>query len=281
MRLVTISDLTTYAGYWHMFLPHVAYLKDLHRYYRSIDRGGRDINVHISGDDDRPPGLHASELCSCLRMAYYSLVATPKVPTAAYNMKMRFDLGSCVHALTQSDFHKACELTGGRITFEDEVRINSDTSPIAREYDIQSSADGVFTYWDEQGQPYLRVGLEIKTMSGPEFDKVKEVQDKHLAQTSVYMRCLDLPLMYYYYYNKSNSNDVPARAPWVVPYDQRIWAAQEARAKQTHEHRRLNVLPDREEGMHCTWCPYAYTCAPAYGRLGKSLTIAQAPRRFK
>lgn len=273
MRLLTIDDLTAPGNDWKPLLNHVAALQTVFEGYKAKSRTARRIKVYMTGDEDRAPGLHASELNGCLRQAAYSLTGMKKKADAANtntNMLMRFELGSAVHAVLQDDFQRMCADTNGRLLFDDEVRIDRDTSPLAAQYDFSSSTDGIFTFFDEQDNPYLRVGLEIKTMSKDEFDKANKPKEQHVMQGTMYQKLLDVPLMWFLYYNKSNSNYTPPLAPWVVPFDKNIWSRLESRASQVHTLVRENSLPDREEGMQCSWCPYAWTCEPARNRIASA-----------
>jgi len=284
VRLLTIDDLYAPDNDWKPLLDHVAWLQTLFEAYKAKIRTRRTVKVFIGGDEDRAPGLHASELCGCLRQATYSLLGEHKKSSdegTNTNMLMRFDMGHGVHALTQDDFQRMCMNAEGRLTFEDEARINEGTHDLAAKYKVASSTDGIFTFYDERDNPYLRVGLEIKSMSKDEFEKANKPQEKHVLQGTLYQKMLDLPLMWYYYYNKSNSNYTPPRAPWVVPFDKNMWNRLESRAQQSHAAAAQGLLPDREEGMPCTWCPYAWKCEPSYLRLAARRNAPKVkPRRL-
>lgn len=267
MRLLTIDDLADPSNDWRPLLDHVSMLRSVYDTYKKSNRRRRVVEVCMTGDEDRPPGLHASELNTCLRQAAYSLNGTKKsadTKNVNVNMLMRFDVGSAVHAILQDDFHRMCMDTNGRLTFSDEVRIDRSTHPLAAEYDVASSTDGIFTFYDESYRPYLRIGIEIKTMSAKEFDKITEPKSEHVMQATLYQKMLDVPLMWFVYYNKSNSNITMSSMPWVLPFNKNIWNRIESRMQQVHTLVGQDTLPDREEGMHCTWCPYARTCEPAY-----------------
>ena len=219
------------------------------------------------GDDHRAPGVHASELNTCQRMVFYTLNSTKKVKRVPKDMKKRFLVGHAIHAMLQSQFHKMVEDKGGFITFEDEVKTGSTT--LGTYLNIQSSCDGVFTIHErrEDGTtaPIMRIGLEIKTEAPDSYASLKAPRPKHIEQAHVYMACLDLPVMWFLYWNKGNQNITPMRYPWLVSFDEAIWAKLKERAENSLIAAEDNVAPDREEGGHCSWCPYAYTCKPATG----------------
>ena len=279
-KLLTIEDLYNPSNDWKPLLEHITWLGTALEQWTELDTGfGRTIPVYLGDDTKRSPGLHASELNTCIRQATYSLRGDERNPGKIdANMRMRFRLGTMMHASLQDDFEHLCAQTLGRVSFEDEVRISKEMGGVAAQYDYASSCDGVFTFCDDCGQPYLRLGLEIKTMSAGEYDKAKAPKPEHVQQATLYQKCLDLPLVWYLYYNKSNSNWTRPSAPWVVPFAKDSWSILEARSIQVHQHVAVGTLPDREEGMPCTWCPFSDSCGPAFTKLRSRYT--GPPRRF-
>jgi hypothetical protein len=281
VRLLTIDDLTAPDNDWKPLLDHVAALQAIWDKYKATYHGDRHFPIHIGGDGHRAPGIHASEICGCLRQATYSLIGTENnadTDNANINMQKRFDIGHMVHALIQDDFQRMCMLTDGRIVFTDEARITSKTSDVAAKFQVSSSTDGIFVFYDEHDNPYLRVALEIKSMSGPEFEKANKPKEPHVMQGTLYQKCFDVPLIWFLYYNKSNSNNTPPLTPWIVPFDRGTWNRLESRMVQAHDFARQGTLPDREEGMPCSWCSYAKTCEPSYNRMAAARQ-APAPTR--
>ncbi len=259
---MTIADLQ-HDG-WQSLLPNVAWLGDLYEEYKKHDTTRRTVSVHLGGDEDRPGGVHASEISGCTRRLVYSILNTEKKNNATQadtNMRRRMQLGTLVHAITQDDFDRMCWMSDGAVEFKHELTIRPDLQELARQYDINSSCDGAFTYFANH-QPYLRVGLEIKTKSDPEYQKLKKPDDEHIEQAHVYMKALDLPLMWFFYYNKSNSNWTPPKPPYLVAFDHRVWDRLENKIQHSHKLASSKTLPERQEGMPCRWCPFSWTCMP-------------------
>jgi hypothetical protein len=281
-RLLTIDDLHDPSNDWKPLLEHVAWLGTAYEQWKVRDKGGRDVLVHFGDNTRRSPGLHASELNTCIRQAVYSLREEKrKGSNPDLNMQQRFDLGTMMHALWQAEFEEVCVSTMGRVSFEDEVGISPEMGGLAQQYEFASHCDGVFTFCDDAGNPYLRLGLEIKTMSADEFDKATKPKDQHIQQATLYQRLLDLPLVWYLCYNKSNSNWTRPAAPWIVPFDNNEWRKLEDRARQAHLHRAAGTLPDREEGMPCKWCAFSDLCNPTILKLHSTWKRSSPPRRFK
>jgi hypothetical protein len=118
------------------------------------------------------------------------------------------------------------------------------------------------------------VGLEIKTESEKQFEKLREPRDYHKEQTTLYMAALNLPLMWLFYYNKSNSNITSSFPPYLFQFDRKLWDTLEMRFAKAHGMAAQNQLPARTEGMPCRWCAFSYTCQP-------SLLKGQQPKRTK
>jgi hypothetical protein len=240
-----------------------------------------DEFVAFDQDDvhERPPGIHASELYPCLRKPVYSLMNTPKKNNVSKFWKQRFKVGSAIHEMLQRDFHKMAkqdainaaktfaatiaEKMGCRLEFEDEVAVSPTHQEIAAFYKLYSHCDGIFSFFDlETDECVLRVGLEAKSKSLPEYDKLKVPEDQHIRQGHIYMACLDLPLIWFLYMNKSNQNNTDSKAPWLMVWQPEIWTEVEARCRTALALAEKKELPPREETVICQFCPWAYTCQP-------------------
>lgn len=242
MKLISIADLTT-----HNFTPPFDLVAQYHAY----------LSQPESEDDGRAPGIHASEIATCVRQSYYSLIATKKVKLIDPEMKKRFEVGKALHTMLQTQFHEMTE-KDPTLSYASEVTMEGTT--LAKDYEIQSSCDGVFTYDD--GKVSMRMGLEIKTEAPDSYAKLNSPRPKHIIQAHLYMACLDLPQMWFAYWNKGNQNITPMKPPWLINFDRNVWMSLEHRIHQVLEARDKQELPDREEGYHCSWCPYSHTCHP-------------------
>jgi len=266
MRLTTIADLNQAQEVKAPLIERAMLLGGWYKELKLSDNESYGYKIDIGAGRERLPGIHASEISNCLRLLVYSLQGTERrdaaAATADSNMQMRFDIGNAVHGMLQCDFHRMCDRTNGAITFEDEVRISPALGGEAEKWNMHSSCDGVFTFWHD-GAAYLRVGLEIKTKSGPMYDKLKKPDKDHAEQTCLYQKALDLPLMWIFYYNKSNSNWTNAVTPYLYQFDTRLWdTALEPRFLAAHQMAAAGQLPPTQEGRHCRWCPFAWTCNP-------------------
>jgi len=213
--------------------------------------------------DKRDAGVHASEISKCHRQAVYTMIGEEKRGHTPVMWKRRFDLGHAVHDMLQRQFKDmANESPDIYMSFEAEVRIDSSTSAIAKELDIVSSCDGVFTFHTE-GKP-IRVGLEIKTISNDGFKILSGPQPDHIEQGHVYMACLGLSHMWFLYYNKNSQVITNSKGAYLVDFDEKLWDRIYKRILSFHEHKRKKTLPIKMDGSHCEFCKYSWVCEPPY-----------------
>lgn len=259
-----------------VYFDHVANDQDQSYWYK----------VEVFGGKERSPGIHASEISKCLRQPVYSLLGAQRkadAEVADVNMLMRFRLGTAIHAMVQNDWHRIADKSEGRLHFADEVTIKPALGGISQYWGLHSSCDGVITFLYE-GQPYLRVGVEIKSESDKQFEKRRQPQDDHMEQTTLYMAALDLPLMWVFYYNKSNSNITSSYPPYLYQFNRRLWEdTLQPRFRQMHDFAARQELPERTEGMYCKWCPYSWACQPPSlkPQAAKKVVLTQAMRRTR
>lgn len=243
-------------------------------YLRQV--GGRFENWCRSdmarGDDShRPPGIHASEISSCMRQAAYTMLSTEKKGAFAVRDPLfwwrKFEAGKALHAQIQGQMHRWGRAEKYLVDFQDEVPITPYTSQTAAQYNIHSSCDGIFTFREVQSDGTLadvaRLGLEIKSASYLEFPKITQPKPEHVRQAHLYMACLDLPACWLMYYNKGNENITETRGRFLVVFDWAAWGELEFRIHSVHESVNSGGLPEKEEGSHCQFCKYAWVCRPA------------------
>jgi CRISPR/Cas system-associated exonuclease Cas4 (RecB family) len=269
MPLASIADLNRPLEEIAPFIDQAKELSSIYDDFVVLEQDGQD----------RLPGIHASELYPCLRKPVYSLMGTPRRPNVSKFWKQRFKMGTAIHQMLQADFHAVAkrskkglamrvaqaqaEKMDCYVEFEDELKVAPELQAIAKYYQLQSHADGVFTFKRKTDDTVvLRVGLEIKSEAPDGYSKLTEPKSEHVRQGHIYMACLDLPLMWFLYMNKGNQNNTPSTAPWLVTWQPRVWAELEDRFKVIHEYAAKGSLPERTETIMCEFCPWAYDCQP-------------------
>lgn len=280
MPLVTIADLNN---------PDAPELITLARELAPL----YDEYVNNEEDDShkRTPGIHPSEFSACLRKVTYNLAGTEKKNVISKFWRQRFKVGHAIHDMVQADFDKLAKRTKRRgerasrhwatqvaqgqgwvLEFEREVRISPEFQKVAEELRLAGHCDGIFTFRERpHGPAVLRVGVEIKSESGPEFEKLKEPREDHVDQAHLYMGALDLPLMWFFYFSKGTQNNTKSEAPWLIPFNPAAWKEVEDRCRIALDFDARRELGPRQETIVCQFCPYAWTCQPAIlqGGIGK------------
>lgn len=213
---------------------------------------------------ERAAGIHASELAACKRQVVYSLFLVEKKAHVPKEWRKRFEIGKAIHNMIQEHFELMAKGSNGSLVFKKEVKVED--TPLAKELCITSSCDGIFEFF-ERKELVARVGLEIKSMAPDTFEKLNRPQEKHVDQAHVYAACLDLPYVWYLYWNKGNQNITPSLKPFLIRFDPKIWERLRIRAHECITAADKGQLPDREEDVHCSWCPYAWTCEPKNVRM--------------
>jgi hypothetical protein len=240
----------------------------------------------------RHPGIHASEIVSCVRKSFYCLTEVEKKPVVSKEWIKRFEIGHAVHGMVQKHFRRMAarenakvyvsnlaNANGWHLTFEPEVEVSPALQELAQYYQIYSSCDGVFTFRQTaDSPPFLRVGLEIKTESPDGFSKLTQPKPVHLEQMHIYMAALDLPIAWFFYFNKGNQNHTPSSGPWVVQFDHAIWNKLEVRMNAAIQSAISGIEPPREEGLPCEFCPWSHVCNPKYLNRNKPKSYL-SPRR--
>ena len=283
MQLVSIADLQRPAEELEPILQYANKLGELWLDFVKQDAESYVYTVYDSGEKDRSSGIHASEMSKCMLKMVYSIMGVERrvLPeTLDANMKLRFRTGTAIHSMIQTDFERMAvwynKMYYGRglaLTFQRELKIRPDLQEAAESWGLNSHCDGLFTFWRQDRElppsygyewdPFLRIGVEIKTSSDKAYDDRKKPEPDHLEQTTLYQACLDVPVMWVLYYNKSNSNFSTAYAPWLFKFDKHLWENElEMRFAKAHHHAETRQMPPRTEGKHCSWCPFAWLCDP-------------------
>lgn len=229
------------------------------RYDEHLERDEGDAHL-------RDPGIHASEL-GCLRRVYYTLSGETKKAKVPRKWKQRFEHGKALHAMIQAQLKGMADSSGGLITFEAEVKVHARYQKIAAELKLDSSTDGVFTFFDRPGgDPVLRVLTEIKTEAPDGWSDLKAPKPEHIEQVHLYMKALDVPLCWFIYFNKGDQNNTTSYAPWLIAYNENIWNKIETKCRTLLQMVGARTVPERSEGIWCEFCPYRdkSVCNPNY-----------------
>lgn len=227
---------------------------------------------HLIDKSVRPPGIHASEISRCLRMAGYSLHNFKKTHNPELEDERVFNVGHSVHDLVQKRLALGAAEGSENLEIQVEVEVPCGSTPLGRELKIESSCDGIVTFLD-QGVPLARIGIEIKSESPDLWKKRTKPNPEHIEQATLYMATLDLPAIWYAYINKSSGAETPFEPPFVQAFDPKAWATLRAKIERVLHATSVNDLPAVKDSFICKTCAYKPTCQ------GNGLLLM--PKRWK
>lgn len=230
---------------------------------RYIFKDLNDAAANINTPHDRPAGIHASEVASCLRKAQYTYFGAEKKHRSTAYWSRILRMGEATHNLLQDEFRYLNGNSG--LKAEVEVNINPKTSETARKYNVYGHADVVLTVRDCMDSSLdMKILVEIKSISEKGFEELKSPKAEHVQQAMLYMKCLDIPVGWIIYWNKGTQVLSEPEAPFIFPFKESVWNIVENRILKVINSTSFSQqsLLDREEGMHCKFCSYAHLCQP-------------------
>lgn len=220
---------------------------------------------------DTDGAFHPSQMGSCTRKLWYAACMMPPKHRIDSKLRCTFEHGHAVHDWQQGDLGKLLnELSlrnvdldgenGTRFDVEFEVPLTDAaySNGVAEDLNIRGSADGLIVVQDDHNE-YMRVIYELKTMADASWQKLTKPQAKHVAQATIYARCLDADVILFQYYNKNS--DV-SKFFYVEP-DEGAW--QNACNQVDTVRRALDTGKEvaAEYSMwECKSCGYYYDCKP-------------------
>jgi CRISPR/Cas system-associated exonuclease Cas4 (RecB family) len=255
MPLLSISDLPDVD-------PYRAYIKELVDVYSG----------HLSKDDShgRNPGIHPSEISECHRRAFYTMTNTKKKGGIDPKWVLKFNHGTALHEMIQNDWTNISSESGGLIEFVPEIEITPNTCEVSKRYKIYGHCDGVICIKkiDSNGElvDHIRMGLEIKSISPRGYESLTSPKPAHIEQAHVYMKCLDLPVMWLFYYNKGSDYYTKPEGKFLVKYSHIVWDKLEERFNNWLDHVERGTQPEKNDGIGCEFCSYTWLCKPKYMR---------------
>lgn len=207
----------------------------------------------------------------CARLLYYRYCGETPHDRIDPRLRRIFDTGHKIHDQLQGYLRKIALASDGAEVFVDEATFNESNSEIAAEYEIESTTDGIYQVSVKKPKD-LRFGIEIKSMKAELFKDLNGPLQDNVVQSTIYMACLDLPVMVILYYNKNDSS----MAEFVEVFDEDIWMAVVDKINLVRLHAVNEDPPPREDGYHCRTCRYAHVCKPP-----KEKKRVQIKKRFR
>lgn len=209
----------------------------------------------------------------CARQLYYDYTGAPAEGAWEPRMRRLLDTGSVIHAQLQAYLEVIAAKSGGTETFTPEADINPDKNPTAQQMDLSGHTDGIYQITTTPDR--IRFGIEIKTINDAGYQKTSGPHQEHITQGTIYQKCLDLPLMVFFYYNKNDSSI----AEFIQVFDERRWEAIVKKLDMVRDHAFKEVMPEQEAGWHCSSCKYKAICRPP--RTGRGATNSKTVATFR
>lgn len=251
--------------------------------------------VQTEPQDNRQGVFHPSASDGCSRHGVYEFIGTPRVYQTAIiedpsgnaakdvnPVKDRdtFRVGHAVHEFTQyiiGDLARILTPKGIEFKFEAEVPYDKATDILFLDFGIGGTTDGILEIWHPQQGWHQRGVIEIKTSKTEKFDELKEPKPGHQMQANIYAFRFDVPIIWYWYFNKNTSDRKvfrrQAEDKWLEP------ALNKFEGMGTHV--KNGTLPDREESWWmCPRCEYSHVCNPEINkRIDRQKAIIQMGKK--
>lgn len=215
--------------------------------------------------------FHPSQMGGCTRKLWYA--ATMMIPRHRIDAKLRccFDHGHVVHDWQQSEIAellrslsernvKESGPDGLRFDADFEVRLSCPAygNGVAEDLNIEGRADGLIVVQTDR-EEFGRVIYELKTMADSSWQKLTRPQARHIAQATIYAKCLDASTILFQYYNKNaDQSKFFWASPDDVAWDNALEQVSEVRSALS----RGEDVPAAYSMWECRTCGYYYDCQP-------------------
>jgi len=218
--------------------------------------------VTTETQDDRRGVFHPSAVGGCARRGVYEYIGTPRVQMNTEKDLEVFRMGHSVHGIVQgilADLGRVLTPRGIKYSFREEVSFDPLMDTLFLDLGIGGTTDGILEMECLADGWAQRAVVEIKSSKGKLFDAIRGPKPDHEMQANLYAFRYDCPVIYYWYYNKDNSDrKVFKRAA----SDKALEMALERFTAQ-RMHADSGTLPDREESFYmCPRCEYGHVCQP-------------------
>lgn len=226
--------------------------------------------------DNRQGVFHPSAAGMCGRRGVYEYIGTPRVYTDTDKDLEVFRIGHAVHDIVQSilgDLRCVLEPRGIEVHFEAEVPFDPATDTLMQDFGLGGTCDGLLTLSCKAEGWVQRSVVEIKSSKDKLFQAIRAPKEDHVKQASIYAFRYNVPIIYYWYYNKDNSERKVFREVFNdAAFDEAI-----NKFASMRWHAEDGTLPEREESFYfCPRCEYSHTCKPeTLARISREKTLTR------
>lgn len=215
--------------------------------------------------------FHPSQMGGCTRKLWYAACMLEPKHRISPKLRCTFEHGHAVHDWQQSELGKMLEnISNGNVKNDEAKAVRFDThfevslhdsvygNHLAEELNLQGSADGLIIVRGADDE-YMRVIYELKTMADASWQKLTKPQAKHIAQATIYSKCLDADVILFQYYNKNSDH-----SKWFyVEPDETAWQNACNQIDIVRDSLNTGVEVEAEYSMwECKSCGYYHDCRP-------------------
>lgn len=217
--------------------------EELWRYFASLQEGGKD--------ERREPGYHPSQLYElCPRREVLNhFFPVPYADTITPELQMIFDWGTAWHWMVQNHYFGPMGVLYGAWRCNTCAKVMKDCfmpNPCERchgvrewkpprrggywtyiephvyqkEWNVPGHGDGILILDRQLGG--RRTLLEIKTMNGYQWEKLRGPDEKHVFQTNIYLWCLEFDECWITYWTKDAKQAKPKT--YLIRFDPNVIA---------------------------------------------------------
>jgi CRISPR/Cas system-associated exonuclease Cas4 (RecB family) len=219
--------------------------------------------VETEPRDDRQGHFHPSAVGGCARRNVYEYIRAPRMFMDKPADMEIFRIGHAVHHIVQTilaDLGRVLTPRGIEYSFYPEIPYDPATDLLYNDLGIGGTCDGLLELrhtrlgWTQRGV------VEIKTIKNEKFNQLKAPKEEHQMQANLYAFRFDTPIIWYWYYNKDNSQ----RRVFKTRASDEYLDKALARFVEQKAHVDAGTLPDREESFWmCPRCEYGHICQPS------------------
>ncbi len=218
--------------------------------------------VDTEKQDDRRGVFHPSAVGMCARRNVYEYVGTPRVKAAKVADLETFRIGHAVHHLVQTilaDLDRVLTPKGIEYSFQPEIPYDPEIDTLYHDLGIGGTCDGLLELHHTKLGWRQRGVVEIKSIKDKLYNELRGPKEDHLMQANLYAFRFDTPILWFWYYNKNNSE----RRVYRRLADDVILGNAIERFATQRAHADAGTLPDREESWYmCPRCEYGHVCKP-------------------
>lgn len=218
--------------------------------------------VDTEPQDDRRGHFHPSAVGMCSRRGVYEYNRAPRVFEHSTNEMEVFRLGHAIHHIVQtiiSDLDRVLTPRGIDFVFRPEIPFDPETDSLYLDFGIGGTCDGLLELSCPSEGWSQRSVIEIKSSKDELFKDLRTGKPDHKMQANLYAFRFDTPIIYYWYYNKNNSE----RKVYPTLADDVVLGKAIERFAMQKAHVDAGTLPDREESFYmCPRCEYGHLCKP-------------------